>query len=502
MIVPLVVLLQLDRLDLLAGAIFGALTSVYCRGEPCGQQARTLAAVAVTMVLAVALGDLIAVYAAGHAWHEAIALLVTALVGAVATAIATTVKIGPPGGLIFTFATGACSHLALGTGDLAPHIATAALSAAFAWAISIAGAAVIGLRPQRRCVAAALDAVATHLETRPDLTTRHHAAVAIETARENLARVGRKDRETPAHLELVRATEASEALLSSENPAAVAGDAHAAAEAIRRDESCRGLLGEDTSRPLKAPAPTSRWRVIRSVLVAALRPGKPGTWLVPYAFRVGAAALLAGTAANLLGIGHAYWAAVSAVSVLQATSTSTSVPRMVQRMLGTVFGVLIGLAVLSAEPALWAIIIVLAVLQWAAEMTVLANYALGLLFATPLALLVSSFGSAEAPGELAADRLWATLLGAVIAVGVAWLLPHRAWLARVHAALDRVRGLSSSEADPKELRAALVELHEAYDVARGEMSETRLPTEELLDASHHAYVLLDRSTREHRDAAV
>ncbi|MDR7301446.1 FUSC family protein [Haloactinomyces albus] len=494
MLVPLLVLLQVDRLDLVAGAVFGALTSVYARSEPYRQQARTLAVVAVAMVLAVAMGDVIAVFAGGQMWHEPLALLATAVVGAVATAAGTAVRLGAPGGLIFAFATGACAHLALTHSDLGPHIAMTAISAAFAWAVSIAGAVVSGLGPQRRAVAAALEATAAHLAARPNLATRHRAAVAVETAWNSVALVGWRHRETPAHLDLVRATEACEALLMPTDTTEVAAeDVRAAATGIRRGYGFPGLMSEGESKPAVLPAPVSRWRVIGEVMRAALRPDRhAGTWLLPYAIRVGVAALIAGTVANLLGIGHAYWAAVSAVSVLQATSTSSSVSRMVQRVAGTVFGVLIGLALLTAHPAPWVIIILLAVLQWGAEMTVLANYAVGLAFATPVALLVSALASPAGPGELASNRLWATLLGAAIAVGVAWFLPNRAWLSRVHRALARVHELSTADpVQPNRLRRALIELHEAYDVAEGEVRDSKLPTEELLDASHRAYVLLD-----------
>ena len=89
MLVPMVALLAAGRLDLVAGAVFGALTSVYCRSEPYRQQARTLAAVAVTMVVSVAIGDLIAVHGPSGPWQEALSLLATALVGAITTAAAT-----------------------------------------------------------------------------------------------------------------------------------------------------------------------------------------------------------------------------------------------------------------------------------------------------------------------------------------------------------------------------------------------------------------------------
>lgn len=510
MLVPLVVLLSIGHLDLVAGAVFGGLISVYCRDEPYRQQARSLTVVAVTMVLAVLAGDLIAVFGAGSALHEPLALVVTAVVGAVTTAVATAVKIGAPGGLIFTFATGACAHLALPASALGWHVLVTALSAAFAWAVSVLGARAAGLSPQRRVVAQALEGTAAHLVARPDLDSRHNAVVALEQAWHSVALVPDRLRGSPEHLELVRAVETCEALLAGREAAADkarAGDARAddvraAARELRRRGRCDGLLaggrtdpGERAS-PVVPAMPPSRWYVIRDVLRAAVRPGRHARgWLVPYAARVGLAALLSGVVANVLGIGHAYWAEVSAVSILQATSTATSVPRMVQRVSGTVFGVLIALGLLSAHPAPWVIIVLLAVLQWGAEMTVMVNYAFALLFATPVALLVAGLASPAEPGELVLSRLLATLLGAALAVAIAWLLPHRPWLARVRTALARVRELTGGEpVSSARLRRALVELHEAYEVAAGEVPRSQLPAEELRDLSNRAYDLLDRAS--------
>lgn len=66
--------------------MLGALTSVYSRNAPYRRQLRTPAAVAV--------GDLIAAAAGESAWHVPIALLGTAVVGALATMACTAVKAG------------------------------------------------------------------------------------------------------------------------------------------------------------------------------------------------------------------------------------------------------------------------------------------------------------------------------------------------------------------------------------------------------------------------
>ncbi|EIF00150.1 hypothetical protein SacglDRAFT_03288 [Saccharomonospora glauca K62] len=494
MIVPLGVLLVLDRLDLVAAAVFGALTSVYSRNDPYRRQLRTLAAVGVGMVLAVTVGDLVAVTVGGSAAHVVVALLATALVGALATMACTAVGAGAPGGLMFAFATGACAHLPLSAGDLPAHLGIAVASAALAWTVSYAGARVRGLKPQREAVARALEATAAHLDSPAGLETRHRAAVAVDRAMNCVAEAGTRHRASAELVALTRAVATCESVLvegepHEPDPASLRRFAHAVRRGVPPHPTAEG----EPTEPFPRALPESRGRTLRELGVAALRPGRhPSAWLLPYAARVGVAAFAAGVLTHLVGIGHAYWAAVSAVSVLQATSTSTSVPRMVQRVAGTVFGALLGLALLGAHPAAWAVVLLIALLQWGAEMTVTVNYAFGLFFATPVALLVSALGSSAPPHELVADRTGATLVGAAVAVLVARLAPKRAWLSRVELALSEVRRLAAAERpDPARLRAALLELHEAYDIAAGEVPAERLPTEELLTVSHHAYRVLD-----------
>lgn len=485
---PLGVLLAAERMDLLPGAVFGSLTSVHCRTEPHPKQPRTLGVVAVGMAASVTVGVLIAAFAGGP-WHEPLAMLATALVGAIGTVASTAVKTGPPGGLIFAFATGACSHLPLHPADVPTHVLTVVLSSAFAWTVTVTGTAVLGLRPHRRVVAAALDATAAALDDRADLALRHRAAVAVANAWDSVAFLGRRD--SPQHRDLVHAVQVCEELLAPDGPRVEPAEVRFAAARLRAGRSSTVPREEGAADPVP-PTRVSRWWTIRDLIRAALRPHRVQSWLLPYAARVGLAALLAGAAANLLGIPQAYWAAVSAVSILQATSLATSVPRLLQRVSGTVVGVLVAVAVLHADPSLWVLVLLLAALQWGAEMTVTVNYAFGLAFATPVALLVSAISAPTDPDVLGWNRFWATLLGAAIAVAVAWALPNRAWLSRVHTALERVRALSAARPVPREeLRSALVELHEAHDVAAGEVPPSRLPTEELREVSQHAYALLD-----------
>jgi hypothetical protein len=130
-------------------------------------------------------------------------------------------------------------------------------------------------------------------------------------------------------------------------------------------------------------------------------------------------ALVAGGVAEVLpGLGHPYWAVIAVVSTLPALRQRHTVSRAVQRVVGTVGGTVLAVGILLLEPSAWWIVVVAVVGQFMAEVFVARNYAVCLLFLTPLALAVSWLSLPEAPGLLAADRIGQTLLGALVSVAL------------------------------------------------------------------------------------
>jgi hypothetical protein len=128
-------------------------------------------------------------------------------------------------------------------------------------------------------------------------------------------------------------------------------------------------------------------------------------------------AIVAGAIAEVLpGLGHPYWAVVAVISTLPAMRQRHTVQRALHRVLGTYGGVVIAVVVLSLDPSAWWIVVVAFLGQFGAEIFVARNYAVTLLFLTPLALSVSWLSLPEAPTELALDRIVQTTLGAAISV--------------------------------------------------------------------------------------
>lgn len=126
---------------------------------------------------------------------------------------------------------------------------------------------------------------------------------------------------------------------------------------------------------------------------------------------------------HAFGLRHPLWAAMGALAVLQGIHLHISMNRALQRMAGTVVGALLAWVVLTQEPSLWIVIGLLIVLQFATEIIIGTNYALGQILVTPMALLMTHLAAPNAAGaEMAPERVLDTLLGASIGIVIAVFL--------------------------------------------------------------------------------
>jgi hypothetical protein len=144
-----------------------------------------------------------------------------------------------------------------------------------------------------------------------------------------------------------------------------------------------------------------------------------------HVLRNGLAVAAAGTIATAAGIGHPYWAMVSAVVPLAARDLSAQVVRGVHRLVGTALGLVLAGVLLAVDPPAPALIGVVTVLQVAAELLVGRNYAVALVAVTPLALLMVHLAAPTPPGVLLADRGVETLIGVVVGLAVGYLTRPR-----------------------------------------------------------------------------
>jgi hypothetical protein len=136
------------------------------------------------------------------------------------------------------------------------------------------------------------------------------------------------------------------------------------------------------------------------------------------AARYAVAVLAAGSIVTLMGIGHNYWAMVAATVPLVGQTVARRISRGVHRILGTIGGLgVLALLLLPHVTDLY-LVVVVAALQFMAEMFIARHYSLAQLFVTPLALLMTQLGHRTDPGVLIADRAAETLIGALVGMAV------------------------------------------------------------------------------------
>lgn len=134
---------------------------------------------------------------------------------------------------------------------------------------------------------------------------------------------------------------------------------------------------------------------------------------------IGAFVGIALAAAQALQLDKAYWVPISCLAVIQGSSLRAVWNKQLQRILGTSVGLVVAWGLLQLPLDKWSISIVMMLLAFIIELTVVRHYALATMFITPLTLLLAeaatmSHGSATA---LVSARFIDTVLGC--AVGLA-----------------------------------------------------------------------------------
>ena len=142
------------------------------------------------------------------------------------------------------------------------------------------------------------------------------------------------------------------------------------------------------------------------------------------------AVLVAGAIATLAGIGHPWWAMVAAAAPLSVAGRDRQALRAGHRIVGTTLGLVTAAPLLLLEMDPVPLVLVVVVLQVVTELFVGRNYALALLFITPMALLMGQLGSSQDAGRLLLDRGVETLIGGLVAIGLLVVEHRRARAAR------------------------------------------------------------------------
>ncbi|MGW1101235.1 FUSC family protein [Streptomyces sp. NPDC002455] len=493
--VPNLLLYSLDRLDLVMYTMAGSLCALYGHNLPYARRVHTV----LRVILGMAAGLAVALVVGSLTDSTAVLIAVGALLAAVQKTFCDATRIGPPGNVIFAFVTSAALFAPQELGQVPGHMGLMLAAGAFSWLVTVGPALWRREGPERLATARALDAAAAYAAD-PGPRTRHAAAAAVQAAWQSLLAAGRP---TAVRQELERlVVHAERALMTT------------AADEAGPEELRRWAAGTRARGPVPCPPPAPGTveqlfgidaeragqrmrrgrREARRRLLRALGPGSP---VLPVAFRTLVGCALAGYVSSALGVGHPYWAIVTAASVYQPNLV-LSWSRALQRTVGNLLGVLVFAAVIPlARLDPLALVLCVLFFNFAAEALITRNYWLGSVAVTPMALLILEFGGFQPAGELIADRALDTLVGVAVGFLAAIAVTNRRASGRVEralaAAVDARHRAELAVADPavdtlvletarRRLTASLVELRDAGDVASGEWWQRALPEEELLAA--------------------
>ncbi|WP_420880728.1 FUSC family protein [Rhodococcus sp. (in: high G+C Gram-positive bacteria)] len=401
----------------LAGfAALGALASAFGRYEPYPRLAGKLALVGVAVVGFVAFGGLLG----AAALPAAVLIGVLSLAAGVASVFMNAFQLTGPGPVILIFAATGAAGYSTSSSDVLAVTGAAAVGVVVGWIAAMLPGVILPLGPARLAAARALVVVGS---------LEHHgservsaARAALGRARDVLAASGHsRSRRGHGHdlaLLLDAADDAIDAWV-------VDGDATRIREIARHERELRkvrrsGRLGGVGDRPsgrTELPVPARLLQVARAnVRSATLR---------HTAIRVSAASAAAGWLAWACGLGHPLWASMGAIAALQGLNFTHTVQRGIQRLIGNIGGAVIAAGLIAASLGFWQAVVAVIVLQTAAELLVLVNYALTSLAVTPMALLLTGFTSPITP-EAGMTRILDTLIGVVVGVIVAAVTVSRA----------------------------------------------------------------------------
>lgn len=176
-----------------------------------------------------------------------------------------------------------------------------------------------------------------------------------------------------------------------------------------------------------APLALPRYRRERPRPLAALFPPSRGAVPRTVILRCAIVAVAGVAAAVVLDPERSYWIVCAGIAVTGIpVGRRAAATRGIHRTVGTVLGAGLYLVLAVAPLPIWAVGVVLGVLQVLIELVVVRHYALALVFITPLVLLLIGAASGHAGTlPLAFERVVDTLVGAAIGTAAALVVRLR-----------------------------------------------------------------------------
>ncbi|MEU3018165.1 FUSC family protein [Nocardiopsis sp. NPDC007018] len=505
-------------------AALGSMTVLYEKKTPYAYRAAALALVGLGFVAAVTVNSL----AASLSPWAAVASI--GLTAGIATWVCAAWRVDKPGTMFFVLVATISTIAPGGLAEVPLHALVAALGAAVGWTVSMSGAPLRARHPEYKAVSAAYRELATLLRAvgTAELDHAQHAAsVALADAWRIVLLGQTRGYRTTAEAARLRALlrwvsdihlAATQVCMARPTPlpqeaaefadrmALAVADPAGAPDPDSLDELRRGMR----PRSLEARLYNLLSRAAQSArrgsedeedsrrtadlhddrypaLWSSLRSSLSGDSLIrPTALRMWLTVTLAGAFGLSMGLDHYYWVALTTTAVLQGGNVVLTLNRSVQRSLGTLLGVLGGVALLGFDLPLVVVIVLAGLLQGATQLVVGRNFFYGSVLLTPMALMLSYTANPYPVAELAGSRIIDTLVGSAFGMAGALLLWRSASATRLPQAIAKVlestRQCMMAVLDQdveiteerryrlrRDMRAALVSLRGVYDSAIGDV---------------------------------
>lgn len=129
---------------------------------------------------------------------------------------------------------------------------------------------------------------------------------------------------------------------------------------------------------------------------------------------------------HLFKIQNPYWIPVSCMAVIQGANLHHIWRRTFQRILGTFIGLGLCWVILSVSNTPVSICISIILLQFIIEMLIVRNYALAVIFITPMTILIAETANPifHNTDELIFVRFWDIVLGSILGALCGWFIHH------------------------------------------------------------------------------
>lgn len=149
-----------------------------------------------------------------------------------------------------------------------------------------------------------------------------------------------------------------------------------------------------------------------------------------------------------LGLGNPYWVTISCAAVLQGSELIAIFQRNVQRIVGGMVGLLVGIVLFSFDLNVVSTIIIIVILNVFVEYAMVRNYAIANFFTNPLSLLLANLSSGAFVNDLVSYRFAGLVLGSLIAFIGAVLISYalRLYEGEMHSVQEQQAGSEAKKA--------------------------------------------------------